>query len=304
MTDSYKAEMFIEFKWNADDDPFGEVHDVVCQCINCAGENTVKSFHHDTKLGNDTLGQITAYAAAVLGSQFRTHIYSVLIVKDTARIIRWDRSGAIVTEAIKYNEMSFLAEFFRRYSKAPPDMRGKDQSVSCPTPTEAVAARQALNIDDTDPLVKFSIPGIDNSLLYYVASAPRATLYTPPGRATRGFPAYDLLFCKPVFLKDSWRVDLPDIWEEGMIYATLAKANVRNIPKCIASGNISTDKYHATKTCYYTTESWACHSDAHFIPHRHYRLALDIIGRCLTTFKSSYEMVSAVRDAIIGEFPQ
>jgi serine/threonine protein kinase len=34
----------------------------------------------------------------------------------------------------------------------------------------------------------------------------------------------------------------------------------------------------------------------------HYRLALDVIGRNLVTFESPYEMVTAVRDAIVGEF--
>jgi len=53
-----------------------------------------------------------------------------------------------------------------------------------------------------------------------------------------------------------------------------------------------------------SAKSWACHLDAHFIPHQHYCLALDVIGCSLVTFKTSYEMVAAVRDAIIGEFPQ
>ena len=124
MTDSSLAEIFIEFKWNPSDDPFCDVHDVSCsQCK--AG--MVKSFLCGSKAGNDTLGQITSYAVAQLGSQFRTHLYSVFIVKGTARILRWDRSGTIVTEAIPYNESPFLAEFFRRYSKASPEMRGKDQ---------------------------------------------------------------------------------------------------------------------------------------------------------------------------------
>ena len=39
----------------------------------------------------------------------------------------------------------------------------------------------------------------------------------------------------------------------------------------------------------------------HLISHQHYHLALDVVGRSLTEFKSSYEMVSAVRDAIIGK---
>lgn len=132
VTDSSKAEIFIEFKWNSIDDLFSMVHNVVCP--NCEGRNLVKSSFHDTKSGSDTLGQITGYAVAQLGSQFCTHIYSILIMKDTERIIRWDKSGAIVTEAIKYNVSPLLAKFFHCYSKASPDMRGKDQSMSYPTP--------------------------------------------------------------------------------------------------------------------------------------------------------------------------
>jgi hypothetical protein len=48
---------------------------------------TVKSFLSDTEAGKDTLGQITAYAAAQLGSQFHTHIYSVFIINNRARIL-------------------------------------------------------------------------------------------------------------------------------------------------------------------------------------------------------------------------
>jgi hypothetical protein len=105
-----------------------------------------------------------------------------------------------------------------------------------------------------------------------------------------------------VFVKDSWRVDLPDIQAEGKTYARLKEASVRNIPDCLESGDVSTAKYHATKVHIYTTQDWACHSDAHFIPHRHYRLALDIIGGGLLAYDSSYQMVAAVRDAVIGEF--
>ncbi|KAF8220425.1 hypothetical protein L208DRAFT_1118031, partial [Tricholoma matsutake] len=143
------------------------------------------------KAAKDTLGQITAYAAAQLGSQFHTHIYSVLIIKDTARILRWDRSGMLVTKAIKYNESRHLAEFFHRYSEALPEMHSNNQSVMDPTPAEAVMARQALNLDNMVPLVKLMIPDMDGSPLYYIVASPRVTLYTPPGHATRGFPAYD-----------------------------------------------------------------------------------------------------------------
>lgn len=287
-TDSTISEIFIEFKWNTTDDPF------------CTLQQK-QSFLSRSKSADDTLGQITSYAAAQLGAQFRTHLYSVFIVKDTARILRWDRSGTIVTEAIKYNESSLLAEFFRRYSKAPPEMRGKDESASVPMPAEAALAREALGLETEIPLIKLSIPDANGSPLYFVMPTPQATLYTPPGRATRGFKAYDISRRAIVFLKDSWRIDLPDIQAEGLVYKTLSYAKVRHVPCCIASGDISTKDYHATKTHLYVGEPWACHADVHFVPHRHYRLALDVVGRVLVQYRSSYEMVTAVRDSLIGE---
>ncbi|KAF8219911.1 hypothetical protein L208DRAFT_1336793 [Tricholoma matsutake] len=142
---------------------------------------------------------------------------------------------------------------------------------------------------------------MDGSPLYYIAASPRVTLYTPPGCATRGFPAYDISRCVPVFMKDSWRVDIPDIWAEGLIYNKLKAAGVHHVPDCLSSGDILTNRYHATKTFKYINVPWACYLTAHFVPHRHYHLTLDVIGCSLTTFRSSYEMVSVVHDAIIGK---
>ncbi|KAF8223619.1 hypothetical protein L208DRAFT_1316021, partial [Tricholoma matsutake] len=139
VTDSSKVEMFLEFKWKFNDDPFCNVYDV--EHLNGKDRKTVKSFLHDTKAAKDTLRQITAYAPAQLGSQFCTHIYFVIIVKDIARLLRWDRSSTVVTRAIKYNKSCHLAEFFCHYSKASPEMHGKDLSVLDPTPMEAVTAR-------------------------------------------------------------------------------------------------------------------------------------------------------------------
>jgi hypothetical protein len=139
---------------------------------------------------------------------------------------------------------------------------------------------------------------------YFVTSTPKATPYSPPGHATRGFPAYDVSRRTTVFVKDSWRVELPDIQPEGLTYQTLKDASVRNIPDCLKSRDVSTVQYHATKTHIYAVENWACHSDAHFIPHCHYHLTLDIIGDSITTFQSSYQMVSVVQDALIGELNQ
>ena len=79
-TDVARAEIIMEFKWHQSDDPF-------CEPYPLPGDLNRSTFLRDNKSGRDTLGQITSYTAAQLGSQFRTHIYSVLIVKDYARLI-------------------------------------------------------------------------------------------------------------------------------------------------------------------------------------------------------------------------
>lgn len=286
-TNSALAEIFIEFKWKSSDDPF---------C--CTGGDG--SFPSTTKTARDTLGQITSYAAVQFGAQFRTHLYSIFICQDTARILRWDRSGTIVTEAIKYNESPFLADFFRRYTKAPPAMRGIDTSVFEPTTSDLSDVRKVLAWDRDIPLFKLSIPVACGLPRFFIVRSPIATPYTPPGRATRGFVAYDLLGKAFVYLKDSWRIDLPDITAEGLVYATLEKASVSNIARCIVAGDISD---HVTKTQEYASKPWVKDHDnkAHFIPHRHYRLVLNVIGRSLMEYKSSYEMTTAVRDALVGK---
>jgi len=100
--DSSLAEIFIEFKWNTDDDPFhgDDNHTSLLRCIRKADDN---------------LGQITSYIAAQLGAQFRMHAYFVFIMRGTARILCWDRSGAIVMEAFEYNRLPHLVEFFHWY---------------------------------------------------------------------------------------------------------------------------------------------------------------------------------------------
>jgi hypothetical protein len=108
-----------------------------------------------------------------------------------------------------------------------------------------------------------------------------------------------------VFLKDSWRINLTDIQPEGDIYELLKDAQVSNIPECLAWGDISTNNYHATKTEFYTHKIWSCcRSKTYFISHRHYCLSLNVVGCTLMQYKSSFEMVSAVRDTLIDEFSQ
>ena len=255
-TDTSLVEILIEFKCNSDDDLFCDPHDVDVSCSYCRTLDVVKSFLHETKSSNATLSQVTSYAAAQLTSQYCTHVYSVFIMKNTARILLWDRSGTIMMEAIEYNESPLLAKFFHHYSVA-----------SVPTPVEAAEARQVLGLGNDVPLVKLQVPGACSSPLFFITSAPQAMPYMPPGCATCGGPAYNVLQRKRVFLKDSWRVDLPDIQAERLTYKMLKDTQVHNIPHCLASGDISTTVYHTTKAHIFTPNICVCCPHSHVIPH-------------------------------------
>ena len=103
------------------------------------------------------------------------HIYSVLVGKEMAMILKWNRMGMIMTEPIRYNTSSHLVEIFCCYSQALPAMCGMDQPVSDPTPTEGTVARCVLELDNTAPLVKLKIPRAGHASDYFIISTPRAT---------------------------------------------------------------------------------------------------------------------------------
>ncbi|KAA1475531.1 hypothetical protein DENSPDRAFT_783645 [Dentipellis sp. KUC8613] len=114
----------LKFKHNAD--PFGD-----------NPNESNYPFEAYTRSGKDTRAQITAHAAAVLGLQFRTFVFSVLITGCLARLIRWDRSGAIVTEAFNYqDDPEPLAQFLWRYNFLSRAQRGFDESVKAVEATD------------------------------------------------------------------------------------------------------------------------------------------------------------------------
>jgi hypothetical protein len=292
--DASKLDIHIEFKWDAGHDPFCTPYSMPPSSAQC--------FLRDTNKANDTLGQITAYTAAQVGSQYRTHAFSVLIVRDTARIIRWDREGAVVTTPINYNSDLSLAEFFSRYAKAPPELRGVDTTVSSASKVEAKSARAALKLPGSRRMLKTSVrnTGGDGTRTLIIP-APIALAMAPIGRGTRACPAYDPVKQCVVFFKDSWRINFSGIHPEGETYAKLNAANVGNVATCLACGDVPCWPEQETQTKKLSFCDWACHVSIPIIPHTHYRLVLDLVGNKLTEFTSSRELVQAVRDALVGE---
>lgn len=268
-------------------------------------------FVKDSTDGIAALGQITSYVTSHLGSQFRTHAFFVLIVNNYARIIRWDRGGAVVTAPIHFNEEPHLFDFFIRFNYAKSDIRGSDSSVRVPETEELHAATRLIDEfrdsgSDRGKAKDFlvvSVPrhGYVNESDHYVIEAPFATFSPPTGRATRTFIAYDIRNNKRVFLKDSWRINITGVPKEGDTYAILKRKEVPHIAICSNSGDIGDDTYHSTQTHFFV-DAVPFKPAAELTPHRHYRIVLDTIGTPLERFKCSRDMVRAIHASLIGEF--
>ncbi|KAG1894227.1 uncharacterized protein F5891DRAFT_1195511 [Suillus fuscotomentosus] len=282
------TEIIVKFKWSYS-------HDAFC---NPSGVDSIVS---KMNRGMDTLGQITSYAAAQLGTQFRTHTFSLLIVHDHARIIRWDREGAIVTSTIDYNNEPYLADFFHRYAQASPEMCGVDTSVTLAGDEEADLARSQLNIPSTTRMFKLDIPSVEGpGSLTLIIPQPLTRSYSPVGCWTRACPAFDLLNKKVIMFKDSWQVSLPNVLSEGETYKLLHSHNVSNITNCIAYHDIPPSiAQQSTQTAKFGCTKWAT-PHLPLTPHILHRLALNIVGEKLTDFESSRQLILAVRDALIA----
>ncbi|KAG1854332.1 hypothetical protein C8R48DRAFT_562029, partial [Suillus tomentosus] len=176
-----------------------------------------------------------------------------------------------------------------------------DTSVSPASAKEAALARSWLNLPDTKRMFKVSIPLVDGSgMLTLIIPQPVAPGFPPVGRWMRTCSAFDLLNKKVVMFKDSWRVSLPDVLPEGETYKLLKSHNVRNIATCIAYHDVPPPiPQQLSQTVKFSSAVWASPNTA-TTPHILHRLALDIVGRKLTKFESSHQLVQSIRDALIA----
>ncbi|KAN0118276.1 Ribonuclease H-like domain containing protein [Russula decolorans] len=278
-TNSSLVEFFIEHKSQPNMDPF-----IVPKSKPSTLPTTLctNPFVKDSTEAISTLGQMTSYVTSHLGSQFRTHAFFVLIVHNYARIIRWDRGGAVVTAPIRFNEEDHLFNFFIRYNYADSYIRGSDSSVRAPKPKELCDATQCIN--------EFRDPGSDRG------KAKKFLVVSVPSGEESNHSK------KRVFLKDSWRININDMPREGDSYAILHKERIPNIAECLDSGDIGDGTYHSTQTHLFVDADWVTSPKpvVEFTPHRHYRIVLDTIGIPLEQFKCSRDMVRAIRASLIA----
>ncbi|KAL4242394.1 hypothetical protein ABKN59_011895 [Abortiporus biennis] len=228
--------------------------DVVKSLLEKPSENAQKS-----------LGQIVSYASSQLARQHRHFLFSIWIFNTYARIIRWDRAGAIVTKPIYYrDDPAHFVDLFQRFDQMDDKQLGLDTSVTLATDDEekklldavekhkeSVEENKSLPIPNVDLTLdksfasyKISVPVKNKPDCHYIVKRPFQAPSSLWGRRTRAYVAYGITEECLVFLKDYWSPVEKDRDSEEKIYGEFNKyfknqSDIRqHLPVVISSGDV------------------------------------------------------------------
>ncbi|KAL5521215.1 hypothetical protein ACEPAG_9138 [Sanghuangporus baumii] len=257
VTDFSKMEFPMELKPKRSKDPFRDPK----EGVNVADHKFVRS----DDASQEIIGQITSYAAAQMGMSFRTHCFSVLIAGDSARLIRWDRAGAVVTRSFNYIEVSWLVDFLERFSRLSRLQCGWDWTARPATAIDGELLKNARKAlirhrfkDESEQefqdrseyfrrarYFKFLVPvlhvGQETGAVRfksYIGTFPRRWACSLLGRNSRGTPAFDPESGQIYWLKDSWRIDMDMVVVEHISYEKMERCNVRNLIPLVTAGDV------------------------------------------------------------------
>jgi hypothetical protein len=313
------------------------------------GSNPSPSEHREA------LGQLVMQMKYFMDCQPRTRVFSCLIARVTkglhARFIMTDRSAAVVTEELPLFETEGLQMFLKFFDAFYANLVatgdhtaqlrcGYDPTVRKAGEAEAKALMQALKQKadsfshwslDTSSVIRIEGPpnrdgSIRDSNAYICLSKP--VHHNPPflPRGTRCYVGINAETKDLVFIKDSWRFDVPNILPEWQVYDTLNEGPaVQGIPKVESSSDlpghvtVSSVRVDAEAKDKETRRRLA---DSLVLPQhdvedfgnpensekkyvkltklQHYRVVFKTIARPLTSWKNSYHLVKILREAIQG----
>ncbi|KAH9912677.1 uncharacterized protein BXZ73DRAFT_6288, partial [Epithele typhae] len=296
--------------------------------------------HSDSKRKQTSIeelfGQHLSYATEVFARQQRVFIFTVLMYGSLARLLRWDRSGCVVTRALDVRaEADVLCTFLWRFSHASDAGRGHDTSVGqVNSEDEALFAdairgyvrSQIAEGEDLEQVVKqhysphhvYSThvlqrqsPMCEENTRRFLFSRPAASSSSVTGRGTRGYWALDVATGKVVFVKDTWR-DSPLADVEGDILQQLNEAGVSFVPSFVWHGDVSSlDEYpegqrplrkaeiQSTVTNTLCEQKWVCRVNGclpRISQRRHYRLVMGTVGMPMSTLRGTAELLHATHD--------
>lgn len=212
------------------------------------------------------LEQITHYAHVVQSRQFRTCVFSLAISGSTVRIMRWDRSGVLVTRSFDYRtEPGLLIKFVWRFVSAPQVQQGFDPTAFSRVLEqerdlflEAVRSHVQLQLalgpktpaKNLDSHVDIHHnPGVITRLVVegrsFLVSLPLWVSTAVTGRCTVCFWGVDCDTKQVVFVKDVWRTNVEGVEQEGQILKRLREKEVGYIPSPVCHGDVTDQGKHA-----------------------------------------------------------
>lgn len=118
--------------------------------------------------------------------------------------------------------------------------------------------------------------------------------YSPLGRCTRGYPAFDLEAKRLVWLKDQWRC-IARPHTELDAYVRLHKHEVPNIATPVAGGDIGSHRTLSQGYMTHLSDEWRPS------PRIHTRLVTKEVGKLLETYKDSVDLLQICLEAFLGE---
>ncbi|RPD53593.1 hypothetical protein L226DRAFT_561064 [Lentinus tigrinus ALCF2SS1-7] len=227
----------------------------------------------ECELRSKVFGQIMSYAQLVFTVQHRKAVFMPIVIGRICRFLRWDHSGAVVTEAIDYYEdWQFLCDVLWRISQCSDEQLGIDPTATRLSDSDeefkAMDLAAVPNPDDIDktegpldtplkapytfkyvrdmfrdslaeqwPRYKLEVPD-GETMKYFLVCKPVFCAEHLLGRGTRGYVALDCQTGHFVWLKDAWRAYYLLLEKEGDVLAKLNKAKVPNVPTVVCHGDI------------------------------------------------------------------
>ncbi|KAJ8701089.1 hypothetical protein PTI98_004052 [Pleurotus ostreatus] len=258
-------------------------------------------FETSTDIGKQTRGQLVTYAVEFCGRQHRTHLFLVYIYFPFARLIRFDRSGALVSKRFNFTkDCTPLIRFFHRFSKMTLAERGYDPTVRVASKKEYAYARALLNDwapQHERPVFKMDVhDSKTNRIHQFLVWGSLADPESPLGRATRGYPAVEvtnglLPGAQPMFLKEQWRSTA--LGQEIDTLRELNKEGVPYVPTLVCGGDLPGQ---TTRTQDYVSEIER-RGDKPIDCRVHVRFVVSEVGFPIERFSSSKQLVQVVYHA-------
>ncbi|KAL5523296.1 hypothetical protein ACEPAF_1563 [Sanghuangporus sanghuang] len=270
------SELFVEIKRHHDpicehdshDEENGKLSKSFFACDNHLDGNN-QNPHNDPASAQEerrSFGQNVAYASENCARQHRMFSFSIMVIGTRARFFRWDRAGAIVTEAFDYKEYpELLCEFLWRFHLANPVQRGFDPTVTTASKEEEKLFKKLirehvglqLGISGTkskklneglkqhyepDKVTKVEVYKRGQSTPdSYLVSVPQKSPLSAAGESTRAYWAVKLQGRNKgvvKFLKDGWRITVDGAAVEGDVYDEMMKEKVDNICDLESYGDV------------------------------------------------------------------